>query len=160
MPNTLPIAASTDDRTEALRAKRLANLRPPWRPGISGNPSGRSKHNVDLQQLARDRTVDAIGTLINVMRNANAASAARVSAAIALLDRGWGRPTEALRLVDGQGQDRALVNSDFSQLEAARRIAFVLECGLKAQEKLEEGPHTPSALEFSQVPTEQKCADG
>ena len=38
--------------------------------------------------------VCAIKTLTTVMNNDHAPSAARVGAAIAILDRGWGKPTQ------------------------------------------------------------------
>lgn len=61
--------------------------------GVSGNPGGRPKALGDLRDIARQHTDEAIQVLIAVMGNAKAAPSARVGAATALLDRGWGRPT-------------------------------------------------------------------
>jgi predicted RNA-binding Zn ribbon-like protein len=63
-----------------------------WQKGQSGNPGGRKRGFGDLRELARTHTVDAIGTLVQVMGDETAPHGARVSAAEALLDRGWGRP--------------------------------------------------------------------
>lgn len=66
--------------------------------GVSGNPGGRPKKNDDLVQAARDKTVAALDTLTSIMANKRAPAAARVAAAREILDRGWGRPTQDVRL--------------------------------------------------------------
>ncbi len=55
-----------------------------------------SKTLVQIRSLARSHTRTAINALVGVMRSKNATHAARVSAANAILDRGWGRPPQAL----------------------------------------------------------------
>ena len=47
-----------------------------------------------LSLRARDHTGKALQTLVNTLDDPTATAAAKVSAAIAVLDRGWGRPTE------------------------------------------------------------------
>src|ERR1700733_9675811 len=78
------------------------------KPGNRANPKGRPKLDpaikaakleaksviVDVKAAAKENTADAIKT---VMNNDHAPSAARVGAAIAILDRGWGKPTQAVR---------------------------------------------------------------
>ena len=64
----------------------------PWPPGRSGNPGGRPKAALDIQALARQHTPDAIAALVAALANPRE----RVSAAVALLDRGWGKPTQPL----------------------------------------------------------------
>lgn len=66
-----------------------------WQPGQSGNPGGRPRILRDVQALARVHTSGAIETLATVMNDENGPPAARVAAAQALLDRGWGRPVQA-----------------------------------------------------------------
>ena len=70
-----------------------ANLRP-FQPGRSGNPRGRPKRDHDLAALARAHTADAIATLVEVMNDRDAPASARVSAASAVLDRGYGKPPQ------------------------------------------------------------------
>jgi hypothetical protein len=70
-----------------------------WQKGCSGNPGGRPKGHGDLRELARTHTGDAIATLVKVMKDDNAPPSARVSAAEALLDRGWGRPVMQIAAV-------------------------------------------------------------
>jgi hypothetical protein len=64
--------------------------------GHSGNPSGRPAIISELQKLARTHTPTALGTLVEIMSNAANPPNARVSAAVALLDRGYGRPSIAV----------------------------------------------------------------
>lgn len=55
-----------------------------------------AKAKADIRSLARAHTASAIATLAGIMRQAKAPAAARVAAASALLDRGWGKPTQPL----------------------------------------------------------------
>jgi uncharacterized protein DUF5681 len=66
----------------------------PFKKGQSGNPGGRPKVIAEIRQLARERGPEAIAALVKVMTKGKS-EAARVSAATALLDRGWGRPKQS-----------------------------------------------------------------
>jgi hypothetical protein len=57
-----------------------------FQPGQSGNPGGRPK---GIEALAREHTPAAIAALVDALRSPKE----RVGAAVALLDRGWGKPT-------------------------------------------------------------------
>jgi hypothetical protein len=78
-------------------AGRTANLRP-FQPGQSGNPRGRPKRDYDVAELARQHTAEAIETLAEVMRDRDSPPSARVSAAVAMLDRGYGRAPQSLNV--------------------------------------------------------------
>jgi hypothetical protein len=56
------------------------------------NAGGRPKEVAEVKALARKHTVTAINTLVAIAESDNATDAARVSACVALLDRGWGKP--------------------------------------------------------------------
>jgi hypothetical protein len=76
-----------------------------FKPGVSGNPSGRPKRPrtiearrivADVRALARECAPDAIATLKTITLNAKTPPAARIGAATAILDRGYGRPWQAI----------------------------------------------------------------
>jgi hypothetical protein len=60
------------------------------------NAGGRPKAIISLVELARAQTEDSIKTLVQVRDDTNAPAAARVGAANALLDRGWGKPAQTV----------------------------------------------------------------
>ncbi len=65
-----------------------------FKPGQSGNPSGRPKMDESVRDLARAHTKGAVETLIEIASNPKASDAARVQACNAILDRGWGKPAQ------------------------------------------------------------------
>ena len=66
----------------------------PFQKGRSGNPGGRPKEDGDVKALARQHTDEAVKRLAQWLRSDN--PKASVSAAIALLDRGYGKPAQAI----------------------------------------------------------------
>ena len=77
-------------------------------PGQSGNPSGRPKRDEDLAVLARMYTEDAIAALVSIANDPTANASARISAANSLLDRGHGRPPQAVAVKTGSNDDAFL----------------------------------------------------
>jgi hypothetical protein len=73
----------------------------PFKKGQSGNPSGRPNDS-GLKELCRARTAKAVQTLAEIMANKKSPAAARVAAACALLDRGYGKPAQAIVGADGK----------------------------------------------------------
>jgi hypothetical protein len=73
-----------------------------------------TKTPAEIRSLARSHTRTAINALVGVMRAKDATHAARVSAANAILDRGWGKAAQALE------------NSDEGALELVHRIERVI----------------------------------
>jgi hypothetical protein len=83
----------------------------PFRKGQSGNPKGRRKDpegKGELKALARTHTKEAVETLVAVMKSADK-DAARVQAATALLDRGWGRPEQRTEVTGAEGESLTVV---------------------------------------------------
>lgn len=77
--------------------------RKPWQfqPGNSANPAGRPKASAlekEVRSLARQHTESAIQTLAEILTDKDATASARVSAAIAILDRGHGKPLQQIEL--------------------------------------------------------------
>ena len=67
--------------------------------GVSGNPGGRPKELHDVKSLARQYTKEAIERLVAWMKSDNAK--ASVSASMALLDRGYGKPAQEVTGLEG-----------------------------------------------------------
>jgi hypothetical protein len=63
-----------------------------------------AKAPAEIRSLARSHTRTAINVLVGIMRANDATPAARVSAANAILDRGWGKAAQPLQ----NGDDGAL----------------------------------------------------
>jgi hypothetical protein len=61
--------------------------------GQSGNPGGRPKILDEVRDLARAHTDAAINVLVKNLKAKDAR--VRIAAATALLDRAWGKPTQA-----------------------------------------------------------------
>ena len=68
----------------------------------------------EIRSLARSHTRTALNVLVAVMRNTKATPPARVAAANAILDRGWGKPTQSL-------------SNDENALELIHRIERVID---------------------------------
>jgi uncharacterized protein DUF5681 len=79
-----------DSETPPNKADRNRDGR--FKKGQSGNPGGRPKIFTEVKQAAREHTEAALQTLLAVVNNEKASAAARVAAANAILDRGWGKP--------------------------------------------------------------------
>lgn len=66
----------------------------PFAKGQSGNPGGRPKDQYGVRELAREYGLEAIRILRAIMRDKKAPQTARIAAGVALLDRGFGKPTQ------------------------------------------------------------------
>lgn len=55
-----------------------------------------AKAPTEIKSLARAHTETALKTLAGIMEQPDAPPAARVAAANSLLDRGWGKPVQAI----------------------------------------------------------------
>ncbi len=92
--------------------------------GSSGNPGGRPTKDARLRRIeamARDHSEEALTALVDECKTGKGAP--RVSAAIALLDRGWGKPVERQESGDPGSFERELSDE---QLDAEITEAMTL----------------------------------
>src|ERR1700734_1420838 len=80
--------------------KQGENKMSKFKLGQSGNPSGRSKAAVNFQELAKEQTQTALGTLLEILHNEKAPPSARVLAASSLFARGIGKPAQYVESVN------------------------------------------------------------
>jgi hypothetical protein len=83
---------SPENRQEQV-APRLVNGR--FAPGASPNPGGRPAALAEVRELARQHTTMAIDTLVKIADRGKT-EMAKIAASNALLDRGWGKPTQPI----------------------------------------------------------------
>ena len=87
--------ASAKDDDVAITPPAVRDQKGRLLPGQrSINPNGRPPAIKDIKEAAKSHTRQALNTLIAVMNDADSPAASRVTAATALLDRGWGRPMQ------------------------------------------------------------------
>ena len=100
-----------------------------WAKGQSGNPGGatkaRRRAQARMQRHAQKYGKDAIETLVAIMQDVECQDSARVSAAAALLDRGYGKPSQDSNLnVSFPGYkpvEVGLIRRDIDEVDAAAR---------------------------------------
>ena len=112
----------------------------PHKPGGNagkGRPKGApNRATRELRALAQQYTERAVDVLAAVMDDAGAPHAARVTAAVALLDRGHGKPTQAREITGADGKDLIPAETDPSRVALA--LLSVLRGAAAAQQKRSE----------------------
>lgn len=84
---------SSPESTDKSTDRRLANLRPNWQPGQSGNPGGRAKRNDAVKPLLDQFGPDAIRKLVTLMDSEDERIA--LMAAKEIADRAYGKAKPA-----------------------------------------------------------------
>jgi hypothetical protein len=111
-----------------------------FKPGVSGNPDGRPKRPetiearrvvADVKAAARELTPEAMDTLKGAMADPKAPWSAKITAAIAVLDRGWGKPEQTVS---------ANVSVFDEMTDSERKTLLAALAALKAEE--EDRPET------------------
>lgn len=78
-----------------------------------------AKKLTEIRSLARSYSGSALKTLAAIMGDKTAPAAARVSASVGILDRGWGKPTQLI----GGDAERPIVHKIEIEIVNARRKA-------------------------------------
>lgn len=74
------------------------------RPNAGRKPGAVKKAKLDIAEKAKAYGEDALATLADIMGDTNAPHSARVSAANHLLDRGFGKPMQAVEVGGKDGE--------------------------------------------------------
>ena len=94
-PSAEPLPATDEQRVPRLGGSTGKG----WTPGRSGNPKGRAPAEVDIAALARVHGPRCIEVAVALLDDQD--SRIRLGAVNALLDRGFGRPVQAITSPDG-----------------------------------------------------------
>jgi hypothetical protein len=100
-----------------------------FKPGVSGNPSGRANAFEQVRALARQHSPEAFQTLVELMRLTDE-PIVRLRAAEQILDRAFGRPAQAVEILG------AIAHVDVTALSDAELRAHVVQL----REQLQPGP--------------------
>lgn len=73
------------------------------RPGAGRKPGKVGAAKRALAEMAKDHAEAAMKTLVDIAKDSRAPHAARVSAATAILDRGYGKPAQAMTVGNPDG---------------------------------------------------------
>lgn len=116
--------------------------------GKTNNPNGRSVGIpnpttrvgwvgvMDVRQLAKAWTTESIDTLGKIMTDVASPPATRVAAAQALLDRGWGKPSQTIEATINNFEDRS--DDELRRLIAGTIVATSPDSGRIELEGLDE----------------------
>jgi hypothetical protein len=104
------------EKIPAANNLETANLTPvgrPFKKGQSGNPNGRPKvtqEEIDLIKACKSKSYAALEVIESLMYSARN-DQVRLNAAIAILDRGYGKPRESHELVGKNGAPLAITSN-------------------------------------------------
>lgn len=103
-----------------------------FRPGRSGNPGGRPRKDErmrGIEDLARQHSEEALLALVDEAKNGKNESA-RVAAAVAILDRGWGTPVKRSEAGDPSAFDPRKLTDEQVKREAAEALRRAVKLGV------------------------------
>jgi hypothetical protein len=86
---------------------------------------GQRKSVIEIASLARAHTETVINMLVGIVSREDASPTARIAAGLALLDRGWGKPTQNVKLND-ERQSWEIVN-EIIDPETRKVVEYVVE---------------------------------
>ncbi len=90
---------------------------------VIGKPTAPEQSIIDL---AREKTVECIDILAQIAKDGGNTASARIAAATALIDRGWGRPT-TMTITDAEPDELEEGEISLEDILAAR-AAVINDC--------------------------------
>ncbi len=80
--------------------ENTGNLRPPWKPGQSGNPKGRKPIAPEVREMLESAVPEVVQQLIDAALNKGGEVPWRFrqTAQLAVLDRLWGKPESKVKV--------------------------------------------------------------
>lgn len=100
-----------ENSAESSEKKRRGPGRP-FRPGQSGNPSGRPKMSEDVREMLKAATPKAVKLLVSVMDDDGQKTALRMDAAKTIIERVYGKPLQPIDSTISGGLDVGLSDVD------------------------------------------------
>lgn len=79
-----------------------------------------AKAPTEIRSLARSYTEKALKVLAGIMQQEEAPAAARVTAAVALLDRGWGKPQQTVDMTVRRQIAKDLADDELADIAVGR----------------------------------------
>jgi hypothetical protein len=95
-----------------------------FKPGQSGNPSGRPAGFAEFREKCREHTEDAIRAL--VLNLADMEGSVRNTAANTILAYGWGKPLQAVEVSGDKAKDPVQVEGRVKHDDSPERLAAIL----------------------------------
>ncbi len=109
-----------------------------WKPGESGNPTGRPKDLKIIKDFAKKNSLNAVRVLIEIMNDVSQKAVSRIAAANGVLDRGYGKPSQEV-IVKGTGKDGQIEMSHMAVALSTDELQEYKKMLLKANTALIEG---------------------
>jgi hypothetical protein len=94
-----------------------------FKPGQSGNPSGRPKGLLPIRTLCRRVTYELYEKALAMIRDDETPPAVKATLIATMWDRGWGRPTQSITM--RQEEIAQLTDSDLAAIAAGNDFEAV-----------------------------------
>lgn len=126
------------NREKPVDPRGLAVKQHRWKPGESGNPTGRPKDLKIIKDLAKSHSKEAIMTLIAIMNDTSQKAVSRIAAANSVLDRGYGKVSQEV-VIKGTGNNGQIQMEHMARVLETDELQEYRKMLLKANTAIIEG---------------------